>query len=103
RDVTTQRAGSYSAYASRAEAALREGLALEELLNRRQADMERIKKLFESTWSEHMRQVRIEQEVFQTQVCENYSTALYFLLRALLLLFLSLLFHKFISYYKGEV
>lgn len=82
RDVTTQRGGSYSSYAARAETCLREGLSLEELLNRRQTEMERIKKLFESTWNEHMRQVRIEQEVFQTQVREflfssSYSYILY--------------------------
>ena len=70
RDVTLQRGASYS---SRAEAALREGLLLEDQLNRRQGEMERIKKLFESTWNEHMRQVRIEQEVFQTQVTKYIS------------------------------
>jgi len=65
RDVTLQKGASYAA---RAEAALREGLLLEDQLNRRQNEMERIKKLFETSWNETMRQVRIEHEVFQTQV-----------------------------------
>ncbi|CAG7815724.1 unnamed protein product, partial [Allacma fusca] len=64
RDVTLQRGGSYS---SRAETALREGMFLEDQLSRRHSEMERMKKLFESTWNEHLRQVRVEQEVFQTQ------------------------------------
>lgn len=45
---------------------------LEEQLNRRQAEMERMKKLLETSWNEHMRVVRIEQEVFQTQVTFHF-------------------------------
>jgi putative alpha-1,2-mannosidase len=66
RDVTLQRGTSH---ASRAENALREGMLLEDQLERRHAEMERIRKHLESHWNENLRQIRMEQEVFQSQVC----------------------------------
>ena len=66
RDVTLQRGSAYSSRAP--EAALREAMFIEDQLSRRHSEMERMKKVFESTWNEHLRQVRLEQEVFQTQV-----------------------------------
>lgn len=57
-----------SAYIARTDSALREGLMLEDQLNRRYAEMEQLKKVFEAHWSEHVRQVREKQEVFQSQV-----------------------------------
>jgi len=70
RDVTLQRG---TAHSTRAENALREGLFLEDQLERRYAEMERIRKHLESYWNENLRQIRMEQEVFQSQVCIFYS------------------------------
>jgi hypothetical protein len=63
--VTLQRG---SAHSVRAESALREGLFLEDQLERRHAEMERIRKHLEIHWNDNIRHIRIEQEVFQSQV-----------------------------------
>lgn len=68
RDVTLQRGTSYI---SRTDSALREGLVLEEQLNRRYGEMEQMKKVFEAHWSEQIKQVREKQDVFQSQVNVN--------------------------------
>jgi hypothetical protein len=64
-DVQVQRGSAHSA---RAETAMREGLFLEDQLERRHAEMERIRKHLESHWNDNIRQIRMEQEVFQAQV-----------------------------------
>lgn len=63
--MTLQRGTSYIA---RTDTALREGLVLEEQLNRRYTEMEQVKKVFEAHWNEQMRHVREKQDVFQSQV-----------------------------------
>ncbi|OXA58597.1 hypothetical protein Fcan01_07864 [Folsomia candida] len=65
RDVTLQRGSSHTV---RAASALREGLFLEDQLERRHSEMERIRKHLESHWNDNIRQIRLEQEVFQSQI-----------------------------------